>query len=155
MTPGQLVAELDPVRYEAAVAKASAEVAAKNQVLARLLAGSRPEVVQEARERVKAEEANLADAKALHERMKYLVRTGSTSKQKFDDTERAFKTAGANLKAAKQELILTVKGPRKEDIALARAQLTAAEAALKLSERELTDTKLYAPECRGDSGPHS
>ncbi|EFK08542.1 auxiliary transport protein, membrane fusion protein (MFP) family protein [delta proteobacterium NaphS2] len=144
--PGQLVAELDPIRYEAAVAKASAEVAAKNQVLSRLLAGSRPEVVREARERVKAEEANLADAKALYERMKFLVRTGSTSKQKFDDAERAFKAARANLKAAKQELILAVKGPRKEDIALARAQLRAGEAALKLAERELTDTKLYAPE---------
>lgn len=143
--PGQLVAELDPVRYEAAEAQASAEVAAKNQVLARLLAGSRPEVVREAREHVKAEEANLKDAKALYERMKFLVRTGSTSKQKFDDTETAFKSAGANLKAAKQKLILAVKGPRKEDIALARAQLRASEAALKLAERELTDTKLYAP----------
>jgi len=143
--PGQLVAELDPIRYEAAAAQASAEVAAKNQVLSRLLAGSRPEVVRKARERVKAEEANLEDAKALYERMKYLVRTGSTSKQKFDDTDTAFKAARANLKAAKQELILAVKGPRKEDIALARAQLRASEAALKLAERELTDTKLYAP----------
>ena len=49
------------------------------------------------------------------------------------------------LKAANQELILAVKGPRKEDIALARAQLRASEAVLKLAERELTDTKLYAP----------
>ncbi len=37
--PGQLVAELDPVRYEAGVARASAEVAAKRQVLSRMLAG--------------------------------------------------------------------------------------------------------------------
>ena len=45
--PGQLVAELDPVRYEAGVARASAEAAAKNQVLSRMLAGSRPEEIQE------------------------------------------------------------------------------------------------------------
>ncbi len=143
---GQLVAQLDPVRYEAAVARATAEVAGKRQVLARLLAGSRPEVIQEARERVKAEEARLKDAKVLYERTKILVRTGSTSKQHFDDIESAFRAARANLDAAKQALVLARKGPRKEDIAVARNELKASEAALRLAERELKDTTLYAPE---------
>ena len=34
---GDLVAEIDPVRYEASVARAGAEVAVQNQALARLL----------------------------------------------------------------------------------------------------------------------
>jgi HlyD family secretion protein len=51
---GDLVAEIDPVRYEAGVARAVAEVAVQNQVLARLLAGSRPEEIREASTRVKA-----------------------------------------------------------------------------------------------------
>jgi HlyD family secretion protein len=114
--PGQLVAEIDPVRYEAGVARASAEVAAQKQVLARLLAGSRPEEIQEARARVKAAAAALEDAKAVYERTKVLARNRSTSQQQLDDTEAAFRSAGANL-----------------------------EAALKLAERELADTKLYAP----------
>ena len=144
--PGQLVAELDPARYEAGVARASAEVAAKRQVLSRLLAGSRPEEIQEARARVNALKADLEDAKAIYERTKYLVRTGSTSQQSFDDTETAFKAAGANVDAARERLTLAVKGPREEDIAVARNELTASEAALRLAETELNDTKLYAPE---------
>ena len=142
---GQLVAQLDPVRYEAAMARAAAQVAGKRQVLARLLAGSRPEVIQEARERVKAEEARLKDAKVLYERTKILVRTGSTSRQHFDDIESAFRAARANLDAAKQALVLARKGPRKEDISAAGDELKASEAALRLAERELKDTKLYAP----------
>ncbi len=143
--PGQLVAELDPVRYEAGVARVSAEVAGKNQVLSRMLAGSRPETVQEARARVKAKEAGLKDAKALYERTQYLVRTGSTSQQKFDDAETTFKSARANLEAENEVLALAVKGPREEDIAVARAELMASEAVLRLAKRELEDTKLYAP----------
>jgi HlyD family secretion protein len=143
--PGQLVAELDPVRYEAGAAQASAEVAAQKQVLSRLLSGSRPEEIQEARARVKAAAAALEDAKAVYERTKVLARNRSTSQQKLDDTEAAFRSARADLDAARQALVLVQKGPREEDIAVARAQLRASEAALRLAERELEDTKLYAP----------
>ena len=143
---GQLVAELDPVRYEAATARAKAEVGAKSEVLARLLAGSRPEEIREARARVKAAQAELEDARVLYERTKLLAQTGSTSKQRFDDTESAFKSRSGSLEAAEQVLALAVKGPRKEDIAAAEKELAASEAALKLAERELADTKLYAPE---------
>ena len=48
---GQLVAELDPVRYEAARDRATGEVAAQREVLNRLLAGSRPEEIAAARAR--------------------------------------------------------------------------------------------------------
>ena len=143
--PGQLVAELDPSRYEADVARAAAEVGAKRQVLSRLLAGSRPEEIQEARARVNALKADLEDAKTIYERTKFLARTGSTSKQSFDDTETAFKAAGANVDAANEQLALAVKGPREEDIAVARNELLASEAALRFAETELKDTKLYAP----------
>jgi len=44
---GQLVAELDPIRYVANVAQAPAQLAVHKQVLACLLAGSRPEEKEE------------------------------------------------------------------------------------------------------------
>ncbi|MBN6745337.1 biotin/lipoyl-binding protein, partial [Acidithiobacillus sp. MC2.1] len=46
---GQLLADLDPVRFQDAVDKDAAGMAAQEQVLARLLAGSRPEEIAEAR----------------------------------------------------------------------------------------------------------
>jgi HlyD family secretion protein len=143
---GQLVAELDPARYEAAMARAQAQLNVEKEVLARLLAGSRPEEISEARARVRAAEATLVDAELEYNRTKTLAHTEYASRQKLDSTEAVLKSARANLQVAQQGLILALKGPREEDIAAARAKVKAYEAALSLTERELADTKLYAPE---------
>ncbi|MDA8163278.1 MAG: efflux RND transporter periplasmic adaptor subunit [Desulfobacteraceae bacterium] len=143
--PGQLVAELDPVRYEASVGQAAGELAAQRQILARLLAGSRPEEIEQARARVRAAEAALKDTQATYRRTEALFREQYMSHQKLDNDEKALKSAAANLDVARQELALAIEGPRKEDIAAARARLKADEAALRLAERQLQDTRLYAP----------
>jgi HlyD family secretion protein len=143
--PGDLVAEMDPIRYEASVARAAAELAVRKQELARLLAGSRPEEIREARARVKAAEAKLEDARLVYRRTQELYRDKTTPKQSLDNAEAAFESARADADAAQQALTLALKGPREEDIAAARAQAQASEAALRLAERELADTKLYAP----------
>jgi len=145
---GQLVAELDPVRYEAAAEKARAEVATQKQVLAKLLAGSRPEEIAEAEARVMGATATLHDAELTFKRNEELFAKGVVARQELDNTEETYKSAKANLDAYQQSLTLAKKGPRKEDIANARAKLRADEAALTLAERELADTKLYAP-CDG------
>jgi HlyD family secretion protein len=145
VNPGQLVAELDPVRYEAAAAKARAEVASQKQVLARLLAGSRPEEIAEAEARVRGAKATLKDAQYTFVRNETLFAKGFVARQDLDNAERAYKAAKADLDAYRQALTLAVKGPRKEDIANARAQLRADEATLNLALRELADTRLFAP----------
>ncbi len=143
---GQLLAELDPVRFQDAVARDRAAVAAQEQVLARLLAGSRPEEIAEARAQVAAARATLENAEVTWRRQKALAAEQYVPKQSLDNAAAALKTARADLDRSQQALALAVKGPRKEDIAAARAQLQADRAALALAERELRDTKLYAPE---------
>lgn len=145
---GELIGRLDPVRYEAALLQARAQVAAQGEILARLVAGSRPEEIAEAKARVKAAEATLIDAELTCNRIRRLALTKSTPQQNLDNAEAALKLAGARLDEARQVLILAEKGPRDEDIRAARAQLEAYEAALKLREQELADTSLYA----SDSG---
>lgn len=142
---GELVAELDPVRYEAAAARAQAAAAAQKEVLARLLAGSRPEEIAAARARVRAAQAALQDAEQTYRRTEVLARTQYVSQQKLDNVKSTLDSAKANLDAQQQALTLAVKGPRQEDIDAARAQLKADQAALQLAQRELADTKLYAP----------
>lgn len=142
---GRLVAELDPVRYQAAAARAKAKEAAQEQVLARLLAGSRPEEIAAARAQVRAAEAHLRDAEQTYKRTETLARTQYASQQKLDNAEAALKSGRADLDAQQQALTLAVKGPRQEDIDAARAQLKADRAARELADRELADTKLYAP----------
>lgn len=140
-----LVAEIDSVRYKAGVARAAAELETRNQILAQLQAGSRPEEIQKAKSRVRAAEAKNEDARLVYERSKKLFGYKTIPKQDLDDAEAAYKSARAGVDAAREALALVVKGPREEDIAAARAQVDASKAALTLAQKELADAKLYAP----------
>jgi HlyD family secretion protein len=142
---GQLVAEMDPTRYQEAVSQARARVSAQKELVAKLLAGSRPEEIAEARARVRAGEAVSRDAEQTYKRLKGLASGQYVSQEKLDQAEAACKAAAADLDALQQVLTLVVQGPRKEDIAGAQAELKADEAALALAEIELADTRLYAP----------
>jgi HlyD family secretion protein len=156
---GQLVAQLVQQRYLDAVAQDKAKMVAQQQVVARLLAGSRPEEIAEARAEVAAAQAdvaaaqaNLANAEALYHREETLVQHQYVSLQIRDDAERAYHAGQAELAAKQQDLAakqqvlrLAVIGPRKEDIAAAQATLDADKAGLALAQKNLADTQLYAP----------
>ncbi len=142
---GQKLAEIDPVRYKTAVLHANAVVGAGEQVLARLLAGNRPEEIKAAKARVAEAKARLADARQAYMRTSALAKTEFASKQKSDHAKAMLNAAKAALNVQEQSLALAVKGPRKEDIAAARQNLKAAKASLALAEQELADTIVYAP----------
>ena len=156
---GQLLAQLAQQRYSDAVAQDQAGVAAQEQVVARLLAGSRPEEIAAARAEAAAAQAdtaaaraNLTNAELLYRRRETLARQQYVSLQSRDDARRDWEAARAALAASRQVLAareqalrLAVIGPRKEDIAAAQATLRADEAALALAGKKLADTRLYAP----------
>ncbi len=142
---GQLLAELDDSRYRLAVDRLRAEVDAQRELLSKLETGSRPQEKKEAKAQVAGAEARLALARITLRRLKELAKTDYVPKQKRDDAEAELKAAEAALQAAREKLSLVLEGPRKEDISRAAAQLKALESALSLAERELADTKLYAP----------
>ncbi len=142
---GQLIAELDATRYEASAAKAEAQVAMQKQVVARMLAGSRPEEIVQAKARAREAEAALNDAVQKQTRALALAKDEYISQQQLDDARTAVDIRRANLEAVLQSSELAVQGPRKEDIASAQAQLNFSEAALVLAKQELADAKLYAP----------
>jgi HlyD family secretion protein len=142
---GQVVAELDPVRYQLEVRRFAGEVAAQAQVLERLRQGSRPQEVAIARAGVIAARANLKDAEILLSRKQSLLLTNRISQQEVDSAQARVQTLLAALKSAEEGLSLAIEGPRKEDIAAAEATLTALQAAKELAEKRLGDTKLMAP----------
>lgn len=170
---GQLVAQLAARRYRDAVARCRADVAEQRQIVARLLAGSRPEEigraradfaaaqadVETARADVAAAQANVENSKALYRRQQALVEKQYVSLQVRDDARRGFQVARAaldakehalasrqkNAAARQQALKLAVAGSRKEDIAAARAKLQSEMAVLATAEKDLADTQLYAP----------
>lgn len=142
---GQTVAKLEDVRYRAMVAQARSKVAAKEQTVARLKSGSRPEEIAQARAKLDQAQARLSDATKLYKRHKVLAKTGSLPPQTFDNTTASYDAAKAEVEAARQALELAVKGPRVEDISAAEADLAAAQAELELAQKNLADTELVAP----------
>jgi HlyD family secretion protein len=141
---GELLATLEPEIYEAEVEAAKAQIAAQRATLDRLLAGSRPEEIREAREDASALQAQLELARATLKRTEQLAVDRFAPLQKLDDDAASVRNLEAQLKAAQQRLSLVIQGPRKEDIAEARAQLHAREAELTLALRRLDYTKLFA-----------
>lgn len=143
---GQVVARLDAVRYQDAVDRAQAALLARQNVLAKLEAGSRPQEIAQARAAVDAARAAQANAIATYARQKTLVELGFLPRQALDDVTQQLDTAAANVQRAQQALSLALQGPRKEDIAEAQALVKADEAALALAQRQLADTVLRAPD---------
>ena len=105
---GQLLADLDPVRFQDAVDKDAAGMAAQEQVLARLLAGSRPEEIAEARAEAAAAQATLSNAEITWQRQQALAARQYVPKQSLDNAAAALKTARANLDRAQQALTLAI-----------------------------------------------
>ena len=145
VTTGQALATLDKGYHEDAVKVARARLDAQKATVAKLEAGSRPEEIALARAEVERAQAAVTHAQATFERQSELVRRSVASQQAYDDARDNLTQAEARLKAVRESLALAVAGPRKEDIAAARAQLRADEATVSLAERRLGDTELKAP----------
>ncbi|MGA7181129.1 MAG: efflux RND transporter periplasmic adaptor subunit [Thiobacillaceae bacterium] len=142
---GQLLAVLDTERLRRTKAQAEAEVAVQHQVVARYLAGSRPEEIAQARAQRNAAKVAVADAQASYQRQVDLVARHFVSQQQADSAKFALDRARADLQASEDALRLVELGPRKEDIAAAKATLAANEAALAVTQRDIQEGELRAP----------
>jgi HlyD family secretion protein len=118
---GELIAELDAATYQSAYDLARRD-AAKAQ-LDVLLAGTRPEQIDQARANVAAAQASLANAEVIYERQQGLAARNASTKQLLDDARMALDAARAKLDQMQAALTESVNGPRAEDMAAARTQL--------------------------------
>ena len=143
--PGQLLAAMDTRRLEAKARSRQAQVAAQREVVARFEAGNRPEDIRKAKADRDAAKADLENAQLTHDRISRLVTQDVDTQQRADDARAALEVAKARLAASSEVYDLMVLGPRREDIAAAKATLQAYEADLALARRELADAELYAP----------
>lgn len=126
---------------ESDVALRTAELRASQARLAALVAGSRPQEIQESR-------AAVADAKAQHDqaqadwdRAQDLFKNDDISKQQYDQYRARLDSTAAVLRQSDERLALVVEGPRKEDIDAARADVVRAEAALQSSQANQFELK--------------
>ena len=126
---------------ESDIALRKAELRASEAHLAALVAGSRPQEIQEA-------QATVADAKAQHDqaqadwtRAQDLFKNDDISRQQYDQYRMRLESTAAVLRESNERLALTVEGPRKEDIDAARADVVRAEAAIQAAEANQLELK--------------
>jgi HlyD family secretion protein len=142
----QLTQQETAIEYQRAALAADVEVcqAALRQAEARLdqlLAGSRKQEIEQAR--AAAEEARSQQALAREDwtRAQTLYKNDDISASQYDQFRTRSDAASAALKRAEEQLALVIEGPRKEDIAAARAQVEQARASLRLAEAARLDLK--------------
>jgi HlyD family secretion protein len=119
---------------ESDVALRKAEVRAAQARLDQLLAGSRPQEIQQSRASVADATAQRDQAKADWDRAQELFKNDDISKAQYDQYRTHLDSAAAVLRQAQERLALVEEGPRKEDIEAARAEVQRAQAALQVSE---------------------
>lgn len=143
--PGQLMAELELERFQLAVQRAEAQIETQRQVVARLEAGTRSEEIREAEAALAAAQATLDDADATLKRVMALFEKEASTQQDVDDARSKRDAAAANVRYAQAALDLAKAGPRKEDIAEAKALLKRLEVELAQARHDLKDASLHAP----------
>ena len=142
---GTVMARLDDADYRQKVRIDEATVLVRESNLALTLAGTREQEVKASQQTMLDAQADLQQKKLDYDRAQHLFSKDEISAQDRDRADTALKRAEATFQAAQQRYNEAVEGSRKEDIAIARANLTEANANLGLSRVNLGYTILRAP----------
>lgn len=142
---GQLLAELQDNDQKARIAEAKASAEVRQAELKRLLNGARAEK----RRRVAAElaraAANLTWAQHQVGRLQPLAAKSFASQEALDEAQSKLAVARAQRDAAKAAVALINAPPRPEDVAIARANLSLAEAKLAAQRALLGKMQVRSP----------
>lgn len=145
VTRGQLLGRLQTELLEAQLAEAEANLLAQEQVVAKLEAGSRPEEIRKGQAELEAAEARAKSSGNSYRRIARLLEKKLASPEDVENAQSLAEAAEAQSEVAREALALLKAGPRKEDIAAARAELAARQAGLALAMQRLKNANLYAP----------
>lgn len=126
---------------ESDIALRRAELRAAQAHLDELLAGSRPQEIQQALAVVTEAKAQRDTAKLDWDRAQELFKNDDISRAQYDQFRMRNDSTAAALKQAEERLAMVSEGPRKEEIESARAQVARANAAVRLSEANRLELK--------------
>jgi HlyD family secretion protein len=126
--------ELEGRNSRGLIAQARANLTASQARLKELLAGSRPQEIEEARAEMNRASSELKKLTLDWERAQRLYAAQSISKREWDAAKAAFEMAQAQYQRAREQHDLVKEGPRKETIEAARSKEAEARAALQVAE---------------------
>jgi HlyD family secretion protein len=140
-----LLARLEDADYRQRVRIDEAGVHVRQSNLALTLAGTREQEVKALQQNMLDAQADLQQKKLDYDRAQRLFNEDAVSAQDRDLADTAFKRSQAAFQATQQKYNQAVEGSRKEEIAIAEANLKEAHANLGMSRVNLDYTVLHAP----------
>ncbi len=141
---GDTLVQLDPTLQTAKLDLAQAELAKAQVTLTKLQVGPRKEEIAIAEAKVAGAVARLADAEAIYERNARLVENSVVTKAQVANDLALRDSARAELASAQAALQELQNGTRPEDLAVAEANVLAAEAAVEAEQTVLDDLTVAA-----------
>lgn len=145
ITQGEPLVEFEASAPEAALAQARAELAAAEAELAKAVAGNRPEEVAKANAERDVARARARKSANVQRRLESLRAEGAATADELDRARREAEGDRAELAAAEASARLSEAGSRKEDIALAKANVEAARAKMLGAEATLEQRIVRSP----------
>jgi len=145
VSQGGVVARLDSSVLEQRARVQESQVEIARRKLALIEAGFRSEEIEEAEANLVGHRAELEQVDAEYQRGTELIEQGVISQLAFEKLRARYEQVGAEHRAAEVRLSKLRSGSRQEDIALARAELGAAEAALEHLNWEIDQCVIRSP----------
>lgn len=144
IAPGQALARLDDQLSRLSKLSLEAQARATRAELKLLYAGTRPELIEQARAGVRAARSSTRLARERQDRNRTLAATNVIPPEELSASTTAFERAEAQQAQREQQLAALRKGPRSQQIEAAEARLDAALAAVETSEERLRRHVLYS-----------
>ncbi|MBL4910560.1 MAG: HlyD family efflux transporter periplasmic adaptor subunit [Alteromonadaceae bacterium] len=141
---GDVLVELDKTLQIAQVDRARAELFKAQAYLDKLQNGARPEELARASAKVTGAKAALLESEISYQRLQDLAKNKLTSQAELTKSIAGRDEKLASLKSAQQTLKQLTNGTRFEDLAIAEAQLAAAQAVLASENKKLKDLTITA-----------
>jgi len=142
---GDILAEIDREKKEIELAQAKARLAETEAQLALLIKGLRDKEVERVREVFLESQVLLKDSEREYKRIQKLFDEGVIDLGSRDKAEAVYESAQKRYEIARKNYEIAREGSRKEEIQAGEAVKDAAEAQVKLIERQLEDTTVTIP----------
>lgn len=142
---GQVIVRLEDDEYRAQLQQARGRLAALEARLAELVAGSRPEEIAVAKANLDQARADLENAGVTLDRAKQLAAERVLARQDLDDAQARYHAQAARVASLERTFELVRIGPRREQIDQVRGQILEAEGNLAFFETQLENTVIRAP----------
>lgn len=142
---GQVLVRLEDAEFHAQYQQAVGTVESARAYLEELQHGSRPEEIAQAQHNLDEARATLADDKLTLNRTRELFAQGVVSKQALDDATAKDDADQQRANSLDKAFQLSKIGPRPEEIARAKGQLTQAEGQAEYAKSLLDATVIRSP----------